>query len=172
MKRGLKITLIVLPIILIIAGGSAVVGTLLYTKNNVSHSTGDATITSYILPSFTSYTGYIVVSVPIEIINNGLYNIVDMQISLKVYGQNFSISSLNGILLGEGVNAIAEVAKGTTYSGMLEINMTENIAVLAIQDGEMHILVETSLKLDMVLFKIGNSFTEEQIKPWDSPFGV
>jgi len=171
MKKGLKITLIVVPIILVVAG-SAVVGTLLYTKNNITHSVGEATITSYILPSFSSYTGYIIVSVPLEIRNNGLFDIVDMQIALKVYGQNFSIASLDGILLGEGVNTIAKVAKGTTYSGNLEINMTENIAVLAIQDGVMRVVIDTSLKLNLGIFKLNSAFTEEQLRPWDSPFGL
>ncbi|MHA1211819.1 MAG: hypothetical protein ACTSSH_05085, partial [Candidatus Heimdallarchaeota archaeon] len=108
MKKGLKISLIVIPIVLLLGGG-AFVGTLLYTKANVGYNVGEATVTSFILPSLPTYTGYIVVGVPLNLTNGGTYGIVDLSISLKVYGENFSISELDGILLGEGVNDIGTI---------------------------------------------------------------
>ncbi len=155
---------------------SAFVGTLLYTKNNVSYDVGEATITSYIFeiviifPPSIDYEGFIVTETPFEIINGGLYNIRDLQISLKVYGQGFAISSLNGILLGQGENTIGDVAKGDTWTGALEVNMTSNIAVLAIQDGEMRVEAEISLLIDFLLYKAPIAFNDTQIKPWNSPF--
>jgi len=89
---------------------------------------------------------------------------------LKVYGQGFAITSLNGILLGQGVNIIGDVAKGDTWSGALEINMTSNIAVLAIQDEELRIEAEIFLKIDFLIYKAPFTFNETQIEPWDSPF--
>jgi len=175
MKKGIKITLIVVPIILVIVA-SSFVGTLLYTKNNVTYNVGEATVTSYIaeiviiLPPSIDYEGFIVTETPFELINAGLYNIKDFQISLKVYGQGFAITALNGILLGQGENIIGDIAKGDTWSGALEINMTSNIAVLAIQDGEMRIEAEISLKIDFLIYKAPIIFNETQIEPWDSPF--
>ncbi|MEA2069677.1 MAG: hypothetical protein U9O98_00125 [Asgard group archaeon] len=171
MKKGLKIILIIAPIAVLVIFGGIFGGTLLYTKNNVSYVVGDATLTEYIQPSIESYFGYIVVSVPIEITNNGLYAIENLNLYLTVAGQAFTLSSLNGLELGTGNNTIGTIKKKTTWSGNLEINMTQNIATLAIQDGEMKITVEGTLNLDVLLFKIPNSFMDEQIKEWDSPFG-
>ncbi|MBD3189254.1 MAG: hypothetical protein GF308_01345 [Candidatus Heimdallarchaeota archaeon] len=171
MKKGIKITLIVVPVLILVIGAASFGGTLLYTKNNVDYSVGDASLTSYIFPSSDSFLGYIVVSVPMEIINDGLYNIEDLKISLTVFGQAFTGSTLNGLELGTGENMIGSVAKKTTWSGNLEINMTQNIAVLAVQDGEMRIAVDISLKLDFGLFKTEQKFADEQIKEWNSPFG-
>lgn len=175
MKKGVKITLIVVPIILVILT-SSFVGTLLYTKNNVNYNVGEATITSFIaeiviiLPPSIDYEGFIVAETPFEITNAGLYNFKDLRIFLEVYGQGFAITSLNGILLGQGENTIGDVAKGDTWSGTLAINMTSNIAVLAIQDGEMRIEAGISLKIDFLIYKAPFTFNETQIKPWDSPF--
>lgn len=172
MKKGLKITLIIVPILLIVIGGAAFGGTLLYTKNNVNYNVGDATVTSYILPSLDSFTGYIVVSVPIEIINDGLYNIEDLILSLTVFGQGFNYEALNGVELGSGDNNIGSVEKRTTWSGNLKINMTQNIAILAVFNGELRIDVDISLKLDFGIFQASNSFSDEQIEEWDAPFSL
>ena len=176
MKKGVKITLIVVPIILIVGLAASFVGTLLYTKNNISHEVGEATITSFISetiiifpPSF-EYTGYIVTETPFEITNGGVYNIEDLVISVKVYGQNFTITSLNEKLLGQGENSIGNVPKGETWSGSLEINMTLDIALLALNDGNLRIEAEITLNLDFLIYKAPFTTSETQLKPWDSPF--
>ena len=179
MKKNIKIILIVVPIVLIVAGASTFVGTLLYTKSNVTHEIGEANVTNYIqeiiiptvpIPTI-EYIGYIVTAVPFEVTNNGLYNIEDLVISLKVYGQNFTFSpSLNEKLLGQGVNTIGDVPKGKTWSGELEINMTLSIALLAIQDGEFRIEANISLSIDFFIYIAPVIFDDTQVEIWDSPF--
>ncbi|MBN1329994.1 MAG: hypothetical protein JXA54_11025 [Candidatus Heimdallarchaeota archaeon] len=171
MKKGLKISFIVIPIVLLLGAGTFI-GTLLYTKNNVIQEIGETKVTSYILPDFGSFLGYIRVEIPINITNNGLYDILDLTISLKVYGQNFSITSLNGLLLGEGVNEIGRIKASEEYKGGLTIDMNQNISVLAIQDGDLEIVIDISLKLNVYLFKINSNSQEIQSQLWDSPFGI
>ncbi|HUU78059.1 MAG TPA: hypothetical protein VMX55_06900 [candidate division Zixibacteria bacterium] len=179
MKKSIKIILIVIPIVLIVAGASTFVGTLLYTKNNVTYEVGDAKVTNFIqeiiIPTFPiptiEYIGYIVTAVPFEIVNNGLYNIKDLVISLKVYGQNFTLSSsLNEKLLGQGENTIGDVPKGEIWTGELEINMTLSIVLLAIQDGELRIEANISLSIDFLIYAASVIFEDTQIEVWDSPF--
>ncbi|HUT80324.1 MAG TPA: hypothetical protein VMZ29_03900 [Candidatus Bathyarchaeia archaeon] len=170
MKKGIKVSLIVIPIILLLGAG-AFIGTLLYTKSNVVQEIGETKVTSYILPDFDSFLGYIRVEIPINITNNGLYDILDLIISLKVYGQNFSITALNGLLLGEGINEIGTVKASEAYNGGLTIDMNSNIAILAIQDGDLEIQIDISLRLNVYLFKINSNSQEIQSQPWDSPFG-
>ncbi|MFW9923813.1 MAG: hypothetical protein ACFFDW_11060 [Candidatus Thorarchaeota archaeon] len=178
MKKSIKIVLIVTSI-LVILGIASFGGTLLYTKNNVSYEIGEATVTNFIveivimIPPFIDYNGYIVTSVPFELTNNGLYGIIDMQISLKVYGQNFNLTpALNDKLLGQGSNQIGDIAKKQSWSGNLEINITanEDIIKLAVNDGELRVVAEISLKLNFGIFKAPVKFEDIQIEPWDSPF--
>jgi hypothetical protein len=176
MKKGVKITLIVVPIVLVVSLGLSFVGTLVYTQNNITNEVGEATVTSFIseviiiFPPSVDYTGYIVTETPFEITNGGLYNIVDLVITVKVYGQNFTITSLNEKLLGQGENTIGNVPKGETWTGSLEINMTLDIALMAINDGNLRIDAEISLFLDFLIYKALVTSTETQLKPWDSPF--
>ncbi len=53
MKKGVKISLIVVPIVIIVILGATLGGTLLYTKNNVSYTVGDTTISNDITILFT-----------------------------------------------------------------------------------------------------------------------
>ena len=176
MKKGAKITLIVVPLVLVLLGGTFV-GTLLYSKNNVTYEVGDPTVTGYIaqivivLPPSINYTGYILVDTPLEINNGGLYDVHDLVISVDVYGQNFnSLSFLNEKLLGHGTNPLGTIEHGTVWSGNLQLNMTTSIALLAIWDGELRIEVEISLKVDFLFYQAPLAFEETQVEPWVAPF--
>ena len=154
MKKGVKIALIVVPLVLVLLGGTFV-GTLLYSKNNITYNLGDTTVTGYIaeiiivIPPSINYTGYVLVDTDLEINNGGLYNINDLVISIDVYGQNFNaLSMLNEKLLGQGTNPIGNIELGTNWTGILQLNMTTSIALLAVWDGELRIEVEISLKID------------------------
>lgn len=176
MRKGVKITLIIVPILLVVSLVSSFVGTLLYTQNNITHEVGEASVTNFIsevviiFPPSVEYTGYIVTETPFEITNGGLYNIEDLVISVKVYGQNFTITTLNEKLLGQGENTIGNVPKGETWTGSLEINMTLDIALMALNDGNLRIEAEISLYLDFLIYKAPVTTTDTQLKPWDSPF--
>jgi len=176
MKRGVKRTLIIVPILLIVSLASSFAGTLVYTQNNITHEVGEASVTSFIseviiiLPPSIDYTGYIVTETPFNITNGGLYNIEDLVISVKVYGQNFTITSLNEKLLGQGENTIGNVPKGESWTGSLEINMTLDIALMALNDGNLRIESEISLFLDFLIYKAPVTTTDVQLKTWDSPF--
>jgi len=176
MKKGAKITLIVVPLVLVLLGGTFV-GTLLYSKNNVTYEVGDPTVTGYIaqivivLPPSINYTGYILVDTLLEINNGGLYDVHDLVISVDIYGQNFnSLSLLNEKLLGHGTNPLGTIEHGTVWSGNLQLNMTTSIALLAIWDGELRIEVEISLKVDFLLYQAPLAFEETQVEPWVAPF--
>ena len=176
MKKGTKITLIVVPLVLILLGGTFV-GTLLYSKNNIVYEVGDPTVTGYIsqiviaFPPSINYTGYILVDTHLEINNGGLYDINELVISVDVYGQNFnSLSMLNEKLLGHGTNLIGDIEHGTNWVGDLQLNMTVSIALLAIWDGELRIEVDVSLKVDFLLYKAPLTFEESQVEPWIAPF--
>lgn len=177
MKKGAKITLIVVPLILVLLGGTFG-GTLLYSKNNVTYDVGDSTVTGYIadiiiaIPPFIDYTGYILVDTPLQIDNGGLYGILNLEISIQVYGQNFSLSALNGALLGEGTNQVGDIENGNLWTGDLQLNMTTSIALLAVWSGELRIEVQISLKLNFLVYKAPITFDVTQIEPWIAPFAV
>ncbi len=171
MKKAVKITLVVASIVIVLGGVGAFVGTLLYTKNNVDYTVGEATLAGFIVPGFPDFAGYIEVEIPFELTNNGLYPIRDLVIGLTVFGTDFVITPfLNGLKLGEGTNSIGDIAVGATWSGTLAINMSIEIATLAIQDGTMEIHVGISLLLDIGLINMPFTADEVQLEPWNAPY--
>ncbi|MHA1156700.1 MAG: hypothetical protein ACTSQK_11390 [Candidatus Heimdallarchaeota archaeon] len=172
MKKGVKITLIVVPILIVVILGATLGGTLLYTKNNVSYTVGDTALTNDIAKLLLGgFSGHIETDTPLEIVNNGVYDIINLSITITITGQNFDeLASLNGIVLGLGLNDLGTIPKGESWSDVLEITINENIAILAIQDGEMKISIDIVFKLNLVLFKTNVVYNEIQIEEWDSPF--
>ncbi|NPD87408.1 MAG: hypothetical protein HGN29_01710 [Asgard group archaeon] len=171
MKKGLKIFIISFSIILVV--GIAFFSTVLYSYKQINYSIGDTTLAVNITPHILfDFTGFIVAKTPLEINNGGLYDFQDIVISIKIFGQDFSISSLDGILLGEGINSLGDVESKETWSGLIEVNVTQEIPILAIQDGELKIDIEVSLKIFFYLFKYNFNYATSQIIEWDSPFGI
>ena len=153
MKKAVKITLVVVSIVIVLGGVGAFVGTLLYTKNSITYTVGEATVTGFIVLGIPDCTGYIKVETPFELVNNGLYPIRDLVLSLTVYGTDFVITPfLNGLKLGEGTNSLGDIIVGGTWSGTLAINMSIEIATLAIQDGTMEIHVELLMLLSLLTY--------------------
>jgi hypothetical protein len=77
---------------------------------------------------------------------------------------------LNGKLLGHGTNPLGTIEHGTNWSGVLQLNMTTDIALLAVWNGELRIEVEISLKIDFLIYKAPISFIETQVEQWVAPF--
>ncbi len=175
MKKGLKIFLIIFTVVIILGGAFG--GTLFFSYKNVSYSVDDTIVDNNILdfllifPIF-DYTGFIVTKTPIEIVNGGLYEFQDIVVTVKVYGTNFLISSLNGLLLAEGENLLGNIKPGSSWSGYIETNITKEIVVLAIQDGDLEIEIGISLLINFYVFKYSLVFNATEIVAWDSPFGI
>ena len=171
MKKWLKIFIISFSIILII--GIAFFSTVLYSYKKLNYSIGDTSLDINITPHILfDFTGFIVTETALEIVNGGLYPFQDIIISVDVYGQDFLISSLDGILLSQGDNLLGDIKARESWSGVIETNVTKEIPILAIQDGELKIDIDISLKISFYLFKINFEYTTTQIIEWDSPFGI
>ncbi|MCG3220409.1 MAG: hypothetical protein H7641_03430 [Candidatus Heimdallarchaeota archaeon] len=170
MKKGLKIFIISFSIILTI--GIAFFSTVLYSYKKIDYSIGDTSLDVNIDAIFLDFTGFITTETPLEIVNGGLYAFQDLTITIKVYGQDFLISSLDGILLGEGENSLGDIKAKETWSGIIEVNVTKEISILAIQDGELKIDIDISLKISFYLFRYNFDYTTTQVIEWDSPFGI
>ena len=166
MKKGVKISLIVVPIVIIVLAGASFGGTLLYTANNVNYSVGTTTITEDIIQGLLgAFSGEVVTETPLSIVNNGLYSILDLFITVTVLGQDFSLETLNGLVLGEGDNIIGTINKGESWNGSIVISLDSiNIPALAIYDGKLVIKIDLSFKLDFGIFKAAQAPTEYQSK--------
>ena len=171
MKKGLKIFLIIFTIFIILGGSFG--GTLFFSYKNVTYTIDDTTVAINITPDLLwDFTGFIVTRTPVEIINGGLYEFQDLTVTIEIYGSNFFISSLNGLLLGEGVNLLGDIKPGSNWSGYIETNITKEIAILAIQDGDLIIEIGISLLINFYIFKYSFIYNTTEIVPWDSPFGI
>ena len=170
MNKGLKIFLVIFVLVLI--GGGAFGGTLLFSYKNVSYSVEDTIVTINIENLIIDFSGFIVTRTPVEISNGGLYEFQNIVVTVKVYGTDFLISSLNGLLLSQGENPIGNVKPGENWSGYIETNITTQIAILAIQDGTLEIVIDVSLDINFYLFRYGLTYNATQLVPWDSPFGI
>ena len=171
MKKGLKIFLIIFTIVIILVGAFG--GTLFFSYKNVSYSVDDTTVAINITPDIIwDFTGFIVTRTPIEIINGGLYAFENIVVTVEIYGANFFITSLNGLLLGEGVNSLGNIVAGSSWSGYIETNITKEIVVLAIQDGDLEIEIGISLQINFYIFKYSLVYNASEIIVWDSPFGI
>ena len=174
MKKGVKISLIVVPIVIVIIAGASFGGTLLYTANNVDYTISETIITDNITQLLLgAFSGTVVTETPIQIANNGLYSILDLFIAVTVLGQDFGLAALNGDVLGTGDNLVGTVLKGESWNGSLVISIEAiNIPALAIYDGKLVIKVDISLTLDFGIFKAAKAFTEYQTEDWDAPFNL
>jgi len=171
MRRWIKIFIISFSLILVI--GFAFFGTAYYSFKNVEYAIEDTTLDINIVPLLLfDFTGFILTETDLEIINGGLYPFKDLVISIEVYGQDFSISSLDGILLGEGENSLGDIKAKEIWSGTLKVNVTKEIPILAIQDGNLRIDIDISLKISFYLFKIKINYATTQIIEWDAPFWI
>ncbi|MBY9001353.1 MAG: hypothetical protein KGD64_10585 [Candidatus Heimdallarchaeota archaeon] len=171
MNKGLKIFLIIFSIVVILGGTFG--GTLFFSYKNVSYSVDDTTVAINITTDiFWDFTGFIVTRTPVEITNGGLYEFQDIVVIVEVYGSNFFISSLNGLLLSEGENSLGNIKPGTNWSGYIETNITKEIVILALQDGDLEIKIGISLSINFFVFKYNLAYNATQIIAWDSPFGI
>ncbi|MHA1347559.1 MAG: hypothetical protein ACTSO3_14255, partial [Candidatus Heimdallarchaeaceae archaeon] len=80
--------------------------------------------------------------------------------------------SLNGLLLGEGENLLGDIKPGSNWSGYIETNITKEIAILAIQDGDLIIEIGISLLINFYIYKYSFVYNTTEIIVWDSPFGI
>lgn len=171
MKKGLKIFLITFSIVVVIGGTFG--GTLLFSYKNVSYTVDNTTVAINITPDILwDFTGFISTRTPLSIVNGGLYEFQNIIVTVKVYGDNFFITSLNGLLLSEGENTLGNIKAGSNWSGYIETNITKEIVVLAIQDGDLEIEIGISLQINFILFKYNLVYNATEIVPWDSPFGI
>ena len=171
MRKGVKIALVISIIIFlgVIAFGS----TLLYSYNNVNYQISDTTLTFDIsFDIFDGYIGFIKTETPATIQNGGLYDIKDINVSIEVFGANFSTETLNGALLSKGENIVGDVNSKVNWAGSILTNITYNIPLLAIYDGDLIINVYVSFLIDFSLFKVPIDVHVIQIISWDSPFGL
>jgi hypothetical protein len=171
MKKGIKIFLIIfIPLILgILSFG----GTILYSYLQVDYSIGKTTIAFDITPDFVEgFIGFIELSTPAEIQNKGLYSIRDLNITISVYGTNFSLEALNGELLASGENVIGDITKGQIWSDDIIVEITYLIALLAVSDGDFDIHIDISLYVDFGIFLIPINIQTLANATWDAPFSL
>ncbi len=171
MKKALKIFFIVfVPLIL---GIAAFGGTILYSYLQVDYSVGNPAVTFDITPDFVEgYIGFITLTTPAEISNNGVYSIRNLNITITVVGANFSLSSLNGAVLASGENLLGDINPGEIWADDIVLQVTYSIPLLAIQDGDFIITIYVGLKVDFYLFKVPINIETVEFAEWDSPFGL
>ena len=171
MKKAGKIALVIF--IIIFVGVIAVGSTILYSYNNVNYQIDDTTITFDIsFDIFDGYIGFIKTETPASIQNGGLYDIKNLNISIEVFGVNFTTSTLNGALLSKGENIVGNIDSKVNWSGSIFTNITYNIPLLAIYDGDLMIYIDVSFQIDFVLFKLPINVQVIQIVNWDAPFSL
>lgn len=167
-KKKPILGILLIGTILIAGYGTSVVISVI----NIGYLTGDMNIT----PNITvmgfppEYEGFVTISTVLEIENNGFYDIKELGVNIKVTATNWEISSpLNGIEVASGSNFIGTIVAGETWEGNLEVNITNFIPNLAIEDCTL--LVEVTINLIyQPLIDIPISFTIEHSEPYNAPF--
>ncbi len=171
MKKSVKIILITtIPILL---GVAAFGGTILYSYLQVDYFIGDTNIAFDITPDFVEgYIGFITLTIPAEISNNGVYAIRELNITIVVEGENFTLSTLNTELLAKGENILGDIKTGDIWSDDIVVQLTYYIPLLAVDDGDFVISIFISLKVDFAIFKVPLNIEVVEFVGWDSPFGI
>ena len=148
-KKVILGTLIILTIIITFYGASIV-----YSVLNISYQTGSITINPAINVSGfpPEYSGQISISTPVSINNKGFYGIKDLRISIKVTTNDWQVSSLlNGIEVASGNNFIGSIIAGESWSGNIDVIITNYIPNFAIEDCTLLIAVSSQLALILSL---------------------
>jgi hypothetical protein len=166
-KKAILGFLVIITLVVTIYGVSVV-----YSVVNIKYQLGDVSINPTI--SFTGfppeYTGYIAISTPLTLKNNGLYTIKNLRISILVTSINWEISNiLNGIEVASGDNYIGTISAGETWDSSINVNITNYIPNFAVEDCTLLINVAISLTYQP-LIEIPLSFTIEHSEQYLAPF--
>ncbi len=151
---------------------AAYLASVIYSGVNIGYQTGDTNVN----PTITfggfppEYSGYITLSTPLTLENNGLYTIKNLEINIRVTSNNWEITSLlNGVEIANGNNVIGTISAGETWVGNIDVNITNYIPNFAIEDCTL--LIEVTINLIyQPLIDIPLSFTIKQSEPYTAPF--
>ncbi|MHA1974321.1 MAG: hypothetical protein ACTSW1_15080 [Candidatus Hodarchaeales archaeon] len=161
--------LIIVSVILLVY-----VGSIIYSVTAFKYETGSTTITPAIQNTGTIitpiYTGYIIIGIPVTIINNGLYSVKDFVLVTTIYADDWQYSTiLNGDQVGEGTNTIPLIAAGKQWQGTFEFNITKHIPNFAIEDCSLRIDIQVNLKYQPII-TIPFSYNTELLVEYSAPF--
>ena len=168
MRRLFKI-LIVLFILSIILTGF--VGSILLSVNQISTETSDPAFSYHITGSIiTGFDGYINVTVPVIIDNGGYYDIKGLEVTISVFIIDMEITSaLDGIKTGEGYKDIGDIPGGSIWSGEVTVKIEENIAILAVQNGNLHIVIDIDVGYNIIILTVPYSTQITTDVPYSAP---
>ena len=156
MKKKIVIITILISTVLLIA----FIGSIAYSATNIK----------YEISVPITYVGYVVVSTEVTLNNNGFYPIKDLNVFIEVFGTNWQISSnLEGVKLGEGSNNIGTIGPGSEWKGSIEVNITNQIEHLAVEDCTLKIDVNIDLVYSP-LIDVPLSFSVSSTQPYSAPF--
>ncbi|MFW9990547.1 MAG: hypothetical protein ACFFD4_00675 [Candidatus Odinarchaeota archaeon] len=170
--KKLHIAFLVVCLTIILLGTYA--GTIILSVTSISASMDDPAFAYHITGNpVTGYDGYIEVSVPVVISNGGFYAIKNLQVDIEIHIVDMEYTDqLDGTKTGEGSNAIGDIAGGTTWSGMVTVNIQENIAVLAVQNGNLHVIVNIAVGYDIILVTVPYQTRVTADVPYTAPYHV
>ena len=166
-KKPILGILLIITVVIAVYGASVV-----YSVVNIGYQVGDVSISPTIsLAGFPpEYSGYVTISAPVTLENNGFYDVKGLEIDVVVTSTNWEVSSiLNGVEIARGENSIGSILSGETWSGNIGVNITKYIPNFAVEDCTL--LMKIIIKLTyQPLIDIPLSFTIEQSEPYLSPF--
>ncbi len=152
-------------ILLLLIGGVGIVG---YSFTKITADVGETETTSYIerkveLLDF-SYEGMISIVTPVNISNNAYLGLRDLQVNIKAY---FKTDGLSEMFIGEGNNLLGDIEAGEFKSFDIVVNATEQIPVLAINDGTIRIEIVISVYAQFIPYEV--VIPQEATVPWNHP---
>ena len=163
MSKKKILALVIITIIAIIG----VVGAMAYSFKDSNVTIANSTLTKNISKGTLSYKGSVVLEQVIYIYNSGTLDIQNLLVNIKVY---FS-GNLNPteVMVGQGTNNLGNVAAGMNVSKTLRINLTEYIPRLAVENGKLRIVIDSSLQLQLVPYQISLP-QQVSTETWNAPF--
>lgn len=157
---------IFLILFLLILGGLAYVG---YSFTKITADIGDTTVTSHINRNISgidfTYEGYILISTNVNITNNAVLGLENLHVDLKVY---FTPNSGNTeYFIGQGNNTLGDIPAGVQKQYDIEVNATEQLPMLATNDGTLRIEIYISVNAQFIPYTV--HLTKEATAPWQKP---
>ncbi len=162
MKKG-KIILYLFISIIILSGAVVYFG---YSYTDSAVVVGESVVDDNIIVDGLSFSGNVALETDIWIYNSGLLDLENVEVTIQVFFESDS----GQFLVGEGTNDLGVLPSKENSSRLISITLTWEIPRLAIEDGILHIQIDTNLNIRYIPYLIEFNETSDEI--WNAPFKV
>lgn len=144
------------------------IGFVGYSFTTITAEVGDTSLSSHIVRKFEifdfSFEGFIALDTEVSIDNSAYWGLDNLNVYLQVF---LKVDGFDEVLVGEGDNFLGLIEAGESKDYLIQMNVTEQIPMFALNDGVIRIEITISVYAQYIPYQV--IIGEEVIENWDHP---